>query len=678
MVKTDHLNSDEKAIVKILSKYFYVSSGGNEFTIGQSIYRYCLIKPTEFFVQTFQLSRELVVIFSDYVSCEPRSLDAAAYVYRNTASKLRLDRGCQILVCHDDSIEEKLAELLKDSNVNQIVIPFTYRELLSESFNENTIRERFRKYLFDTDLFATSKPIQNDVFFFGRRDLVHDIVSKCKNNTNCGVFGLRRSGKTSVLYAVQELLHQQSYSTVFIPCESDLSSLDWRMALYRLVCSIAEGLRKNSSWIDPKLYQTFETVMYFERDMNEVLKNSTLPVTIMFDEIEAITFSVSQGEESNNLWVDGDSFIYFWNTLKGYYSKYPNKISILVAGTNPMINEVPIIGKRKQPNPMFRQLSDSNQGAYLQAFSHDDTRNMVNTLGGYMGLMFDEYCISRLTSDCGGHPYLMRILCSHINRYARSNNIKRPVKISRAIYDKAIPEFEKSSEATGFFWMILNILMDSYPKEFETLKVLALQGDGLISQIQDHDALHHLIGYGLIEDNQGNYAIKYSVITHFLRGTYRFERSGLSIEEQKEEIHLRINNAEMQLRKLVKNTLRQVYGETKAKAAVISSMQNHPAINASDINRASEFSYSQLFDTSVNKMYFSLLTKIIDDNMALFTNIFEGNASKDITDHLKGINSARRCPDHSYSEDAERWSWNDFIKFRQSISWLESILKNFE
>lgn len=91
--------------------------------------------------------------------------------------------------------------------------------------------------------------------------------------------------------------------------------------------------------------------MYFEEDMNNLLKDVPLPITIMFDEIEAITFSVLQGEDSDNLWVDGDSFVYFWSALKGYYSKYPKRISILVAGTNPMINEVPIIEKKEASQP---------------------------------------------------------------------------------------------------------------------------------------------------------------------------------------------------------------------------------------------------------------------------------------------------------------------------------------
>lgn len=516
------------------------------------------------------------------------------------------------------------------------------------------------------------------MFFFGRRDLVQDIVTKCKNNTNCGVFGLRRSGKTSVLYAVKRMLHQQNYPTVFIPCQSDLSSLDWRSALHKVVKNVAAALGKDPEAIDSSVYQTWETVTYFERDMDAILKDTSLPVTIMFDEIEAITFSVPQGEESENLWVDGTSFIYFWNAIRGYCSKYPQKLSILVAGTNPMINEEAAIGKKKQENPMYGQLSASNQGAYLQAFRQEDTKNMVDKLGGYMGITFDEYCIGRLTSDCGGHPFLIRILCSYINRYVRANDIERPVVIKQPIYDSTMPEFERSSDAAGFFWMILNILMTSYPREFETLKLLALQGDETVSRIQSQAALAHLIGYGLIECNHSHYAIKYNVITHFLRGEYRFERLGLTIEEQKAEIQLRVNAAEMQLRKLVKNTLLMFKGATNARDVVISAMKSNGNITPQNLHRAHNLDYSQLFDASVNNMYFSLLVIIICNNYPLFANIFEDNELTEVENHLWEINTDRRCPDHSYTEDAEKWSWKKFEDFRNSMSWLEKILKKFE
>lgn len=120
---------------------------------------------------------------------------------------------------------------------------------------------------------------------------------------------------------------------------------------------------------------------------------------MLFDEIEAITFDVPS---DNSNWADGTYYISFWNALRGLYLKNPNVISIVVAGTNPRINEIPVL-HNGSTNPMYGQLALSNQGAYLLPFTLIDTQNVVNTLGGYMGLSFDDHVCSSLTLDCGGH-----------------------------------------------------------------------------------------------------------------------------------------------------------------------------------------------------------------------------------------------------------------------------------
>ena len=49
--------------------------------------------------------------------------------------------------------------------------------------------------------------------------------------------------------------------------------------------------------------------------------------------------------------------------------------------------------------------------------------------------------------------------------------------------------------------MILEILQTSYPREYDTLKILAIDGDGQLSRVLDNAQIVHLIGYGLIEKN---------------------------------------------------------------------------------------------------------------------------------------------------------------------------------
>ena len=144
------------------------------------------------------------------------------------------------MISNDSKVESKIDDLLKDTNLNSIVIPFSYYEFLKGITHENEIKTRFKNHLFDVDLFSETQPIKEDLFFFGRRDYAQDIAAKCKNNSHCGVFGLRRSGKTSLLYAVKRLLNEEDYKSVYIPCNGELAKLNWVAALYAIIKDIQE------------------------------------------------------------------------------------------------------------------------------------------------------------------------------------------------------------------------------------------------------------------------------------------------------------------------------------------------------------------------------------------------------------------------------------------------------
>lgn len=311
-------------------------------------------------------------------------------------------------------------------------------------------------------------------------------------------------------------------------------------------------------------------------------------------------------------------------------------------------------------------------------FNLNSTEAMVNTLGGYMGLQFSKEICGRLSSDCGGHPYLIRLFCSCINKYIKDNDISRPVIVTKAIYEKATPLFEKSGEAEAFFLMVLNILQSCYEKEYNALKILATSGDEQISQTLDNKDLQHLLGYGLIENNAGRYAIRFDTIERFLQGKYKFERQGLSISEQKEEINLRFDHAERKLRTIVRDTLRQALGTEIGKETVINAMRHNSAVTQKMIDVATTLQFKQLFDSTLNKgMFFTTLIKIIGENYSLFSNVFSANKS-DVINHLNVLNQSRTLPGHSAPENAENWKTSDFEKFRTSMQWCEKIMSEFD
>lgn len=677
-VDLEKFNDDEQKIIQALGEALYVTNGGRELTVAGWQYRYILVKPTEDYTVNFNLQREIPVIFSDYKNFEPRSLDVAAEVSKELPARLRLDRSCQIVISSASDIEEKLGELLRDSNLGSVVVPFYYGEFVSGLMDPPSILNRFRKYLFDADLFTTSRPIETDVFFFGRRDYALDIASKCKNSSYlCGVFGLRRSGKTSMLFAIKRQLESANCPVVFIPCQEKLDTLAWKDALYRVTEEVRSVLDFDPSKLAANTEYGIDAANVFGEDMDVMLHGRTTPIVLMFDEIEAITFEVG---ETTGPWYDGTSFVHFWNVLRGYCTRPSSKLSIVVAGTNPMINEIPAIGKARTPNPMFQQLSASNQGSYLKPFDIASTKTMIDTLGGYMGIKFNNSIPGKLVEDCGGHPYLIRLLCGQIYKYVRNNNLVRPFVVSKAVYEEARREFEKSNDAESFFLMILEILQTSYPREYNALKILAIDGDGQLSRVLDNAQIVHLMGYGLIEKNGKHFAICYDTVKRFLQGKYEFERTGLNFKEQALEISTRMNDCELRIRALVRRTLNAHKKQLDPRQAILDAMAAHPAVTEIQMRTAEDLEYKDLFDPTVNHgCYFLVMVLAIEQNYdAVFSAIFDIEKNV-LIDILKGrFNRYRQIPAHPIDEDAKNWDDEQFKQFREDMNWLEGVLSDNE
>jgi hypothetical protein len=216
----EFFNQDEKAIIDRLSKEFYITSTGKkELEFGASAYRYLLIKPTDIYTEMFNLDREIVLIFSPYTPFEPRTLDAIPLAFK-LHQALRIERICSVVISKDDNVENKLTELLKNDQEAQIVVPFSYSELLRKVDDSFFFRNRFKKHFFSRDLFASEAPLKKDLYFFGRNDLVHSLVTRHRSNQVSGLFGLRKTGKTSVIFGVQRALKKINGISVFIDCQN--------------------------------------------------------------------------------------------------------------------------------------------------------------------------------------------------------------------------------------------------------------------------------------------------------------------------------------------------------------------------------------------------------------------------------------------------------------------------
>lgn len=309
----EYFTNDEETIIDRLSKEFYITSTGKkELIFGSSVYRYLLIKPTGLYVEMLNLDREIVLIFSPYSPFEPRTLDAIPLAYK-LHQTLRLERICSVVISKDENVENKLSELLKNDQEAQIVVPFSYSELINPIDCSFFFRNRFKKHFFSRDLFASEAPLKKDLYFFGRNDLVHRIVTRHRSNQVSGLFGLRKTGKTSVIFGVQRALKRINGVSVFIDCQNPaFHRCRWNKAILYVLTEIKKQhnlnvrLQPEDNYTEEKASTIFEELII---KMYEELKNKN--ILLIFDEIENITCGVSPSDH----WTRELDFVFFWQTF---------------------------------------------------------------------------------------------------------------------------------------------------------------------------------------------------------------------------------------------------------------------------------------------------------------------------------------------------------------------------
>lgn len=649
--KGSHFTEKEMKLIETLSKEFYITNGGTEIKLGyNSVYKYIILCPTETYTDMFNLDREIIVVFSDYESIQARTLDVFEFISKKHSS-LRIEKICNILVSADINVENSLETLVKNEPETQVIIPFSYNELdkIKDSF---FFRNRFRKYFYTRDLFAFEAPLKKDLYFFGRSDLIQEITNRLKSGENSGVFGLRKTGKTSLINGIERNLLKENIHSVIIDCqETSFNQRRWNEALFYLCIKIKEYLNIEITVPDELEYTEKDSSRLTESFLKECHSILCKPIFLIFDEIENISRITAPAEH----WCNGKDFALFWQTLRSIFQRNTNLISYLIVGTNPSCIETPKIDN--MDNPIFNHFNP----VYIPGFQVKDTREMVRKLGKRMGLKFEENIYSKLTEDFGGHPFLMRHVCSLLSKDVKE--LERPVDIGRTSYKNAKNKFIENH--ANYLEMIISVLKEYYPDEYEMLSMLANDDISTFNEFADLHPIYtsHLLGYGLIKRERTGFDFNIDSIREYILNQSKYKRIGLTNEEKWKEICLRRNLVEIKLRKLIRLLLKSNMGPSDAKKTILDIFGDPRK------SRLSALSYDELFDANKSEIYFSDLSKIISKKWDFFKNSFN-KSKQEIFKQLEFINTSR------VDAHAKEISEDQFLYFRLCMSNLEDDLSD--
>lgn len=656
-VNLDGFTDKEIEILKILSKKYWQVTRAESTRIPSGVYRLVLMKPGEYIKQNFNLQREVVLVFSPYENFEPRSFDAIEYL---NAQELRLEEICSLIVSKDQKIDAKINLIIKGQKESRVFIPFSYNEVLEQSDDLEYLINKMRECFYSRDLFDIQDALKKDIYFFGRNDLVHDLINRHLTDQNAGIFGLRKTGKTSILYGVERGLDKKKSISIIIDCQT-LHLKSYKMALYSIISGLNRESKVKTLLLHSKVeYEDDNFVMdYFLEDIEQIKKKTKKKILLIFDEIENITFDTSVSES----WKSGRDFIRFWQIIRSCCQNSQLKaFTYLITGTNPRCVEVPSINKTD--NPIFYQFNP----IYIPSFKFDQTKEMLDRLGGYMGLQFDEEVCVNLVNDFGGHPLLIRQMCSYIHK---NTTKKRPYKVISVDYNRLKKKF--LYEESGFMKyaaMVLEVLENWYKDEYDMLLWLSVGDHETFAGLAKDNPLYidHLLKYGIIFEHDGNYYFKMEALKEYLEHKNQYKRLHLTNDEKQAEISKRRNSLEPSLRNIVRRQLKITLGEEKAKEEVIKELYT-----AKEQKKYKSEDYKNFFKAENHKIYFSSLINLMNKNWEeCFRNIFNCDVETFKAKSLL-INTTRKADAHAaIISDA------DFTAFRGAMEWFEEIVADYE
>ncbi|WP_162238800.1 ATP-binding protein [Brevundimonas sp. Leaf363] len=589
-VRMDVFSYEERRIVEELARFFYITTG-NEETVSGSRYTYVAARPSHLVEHALPNAREFLVLFADYENFEARTLQAFDQISNYFADHLRINRHFRILASTDPGITDKMRKICADEPDIPVTLPFTYNVMLSKNVGPLIIDATRENYFF-RDLFSQRDPLRESTYFFGRTQLLAAMRDRMARTENSGVFGLRKSGKTSILLACERLAKTDGHRFIHVDCQSaSTTAARWNELLRALAIEVRKAAGLAVTPVQLGEFSPTEASKSFEKAIADAYSQGKKKTIIAFDEVEHISPQTGVGH-----WRSGEDTLLFWQTVRSIHQRMGSRMSFIVAGTNPIITECrEIYGS---DNPLLAYIAVE----YLPGLTDDETQQMCQSLGGLMGMNFTVEAVAFLYASMGGHAFLTRQIASHIHRNLPFEG--RPVEITPDHVEAAIQSFDFKP----LFDDVLAALKARFPDEFQLLQWSALGDHDKVQEFIDLDPAYatHLIGYGLVRQVAGSLAPRMRLVTDYLRSTAKVSGVIKNDGDRWAVIAKRRGELEIELRSAVRSRIIDGVGKSQASDEIRKRM------NRTRADQIADCSLEDIFSASDCRLYFSDLISIMD------------------------------------------------------------------
>ena len=507
-VKSDHLAKypDEELLLRPFLQSFDVTWARRRRAFGSDLSVYFL-KPEPHMERAFGFESEIITVCSPYATLQPRTIQAIERFISEAPALGRVDTMIAFLISEMDDPVSWVKQYMASNPESRLVAAFSAADLRNSRGDSWIVRTILSNQLYQRDLFDHRLPINSDYFFFGREGLIFDLHNAFKRSENQGLFGLRKTGKTSVFFKLRRIVESSKDSIfIYIDCKFPPNrSLRWDKLLARLATQLLARINIPS----PESESHAHASDFFLEALRRI--GDETKIALVFDEIEYI----SPNGPLDKHWAD--DFIPFWQTIGHAQSVFGN-LAVFIGGVNPTIVEQDLVGDAQ--NPLFGIVPHQ----YLSGLSIDEVRRMLRTLGRPMGLRFQEDAVEYMVERYGGHPLLTRIACSIVHKVMRDSERELP----RIVTKEWLLQRERSIESELSFYCghVVSELKLFYPDEYELLTELV---SGNLADVYELAVAPrftaHLNNYGLLRrSDTGRPSLSIPVLEKFLQQSVAREK----------------------------------------------------------------------------------------------------------------------------------------------------------
>ncbi|MGD1858014.1 MAG: NACHT domain-containing protein [Leptolyngbyaceae cyanobacterium] len=434
------------------------------------------------------------------------------------------------IILYENLPDRESRELIAELKIHQgfNVVPMALAEieqvLPDADACQEALSRHIARYANTADFFEDKRPIHDKLLFFGRTELLTELSTNLKNNQSIGIFGLRKSGKSSVLH--QLALQCQEHAIVYTDLQK-YSDIGYGIELLDEILQSLYSLAKNKNSLlekPPVLaecdYSIKDASCEFHQHFKKLSKDLEgvgyqLPVLCLLDNIDKIFPRSNEKFEEK-----AEEFNFVFGELRALSQK-EQLLSLAVAAVRPECNRTKQWNfSESSKNPLHRLFKES----FLPPFSIYETAAMINGIGSLMGWDIDRQTVQAIHRLSGGHPFLARKIAGFLTQKASSQiDIREKRHISFVFTQQNLRKVFRDQPIKGYveYGMIGELRsINSRPRVHHILNAMSIMTaaantvDGWlraktllsflskrldVSEIQCLDAVHILQNFGIVE-----------------------------------------------------------------------------------------------------------------------------------------------------------------------------------